>query len=76
MGEKTAAKLISTFGDIDRLLDHLEDKRVAPRQRKLIDENRDKLMLSRELVTIDEAVPLDFEWSGLKPLNLPACIGF
>lgn len=69
VGEKTAEKLISTFGDLDGLLGRLQDKRVPPRQRKLIEENREQLMLSRELVTIDEDVPLDFDWKALQPLQ-------
>ena len=69
VGEKTAQKLIGAFGDLDRLLEHLEDKRVSPRQRKLIGENRDQLLLSRDLVTIDESVPLHFNWDSLGRLE-------
>jgi DNA polymerase-1 len=69
VGEKTAAKLIATFGDIEALLEHLQDKRVPARQRKLIEDNREKLLLSRELVTIDEEAPLHFDWSGVEPIQ-------
>jgi DNA polymerase-1 len=69
IGKKTAEKLIATFGDLDALLDRLQDKRVSPRQRKLIEDNREMLLLSRELVTIDERVPLDFGWSEIRPLE-------
>ena len=61
IGEKTAAKLIATFESIDRLLDHLDDKRVTPRVRQSLEQNREQLMLSRKLVTIDEHVDLDFD---------------
>jgi DNA polymerase-1 len=66
IGEKTAVKLISTFESIDRLLENLDDKRVTPRQRKAIEDNREQLLLSRRLVTIDEHVDvdLDFEEAG------------
>jgi DNA polymerase I len=61
IGEKTAIKLISTFESIDRLLERLEDKRIAPRARQALTEHRDQLALSRRLVTIDERVPVEFE---------------
>ena len=69
VGEKTAEKLIGTFGDIDTLLARLEDKRVPARQRRLIDEHREQLRLSRELVTIVEDVPLEFDWATVPPLQ-------
>lgn len=69
IGGKTAEKLIGTFGDLDALLERLQDKRVSPRQRKLIDDNRELLMLSRELVTIDEQVPVEFDWKGIHPIQ-------
>ncbi len=62
IGEKTAVKLISTFESIDRLLERLDDKRVTPRQRKAIEENREQLLLSRQLVTIDEHVDVDLDF--------------
>ena len=69
IGKKTAEKLIAPFGDLDTLLDRLQDKRVSPRHRKLIEDNRELLLLSRDLVTIDEQVPLDFGWGGIQPLQ-------
>ena len=58
-----------TQHDLALLLEQLEDKRVSARQRKLIGEHRDQLLLSRELVTIDEAAPLRFDWDSLNPLE-------
>jgi len=69
VGEKTASKLIATFSDIDGLLEHLGDKRISPRQNRLIEENRELLLLSRELVTIDVDVPMHFDWEQLPTLQ-------
>lgn len=63
IGEKTATKLVSTFESIDRLLEHLDDKRVNPRARRAIGEHREQLLLSRQLVTIDETVPIDHDFA-------------
>jgi len=64
VGEKTAVKLVSTFESIDRLLESLDDKRVSPRQRNAIRENEEQLRLSRTLVTIDQEVELEFDFSS------------
>ncbi len=65
IGEKTALKLVATFGSIDRLLENLQDKRVPPAARKRIEEHREQLLLSRRLVTLDDHAPLSFDWQRL-----------
>ncbi len=62
IGEKTAVKLISQFESLPRLLDHLSDKRVSARHRRLIEENREQFDLARRLLTIDDKVDVDYEW--------------
>ncbi|OGD23897.1 MAG: DNA polymerase I [Candidatus Aminicenantes bacterium RBG_13_59_9] len=62
VGEKTAKNLINEFGSLDNLLQNLA--RVKnPRIVRAIEENRDKLEMSRQLVTIEKGldVPLDLE---------------
>lgn len=57
IGEKTAAKLISQFGDIDNLFKNID--KLAGKQKNNIINSYDQIMLSRKLVTINTDVPLD-----------------
>jgi DNA polymerase-1 len=57
IGEKGAIKLITEFGSLDALLERLGD--VKGKAREHIERDRELLLLSRQLVTIDTAVPLD-----------------
>jgi DNA polymerase-1 len=57
IGEKGAAKLIAQFGDVPTLLEHLDE--VPGKAREHIERDREQLLMSLELVTIDIEVPLD-----------------
>ena len=68
IGEKTAVSLISAFGSLDELLEHLDE--IPDRQRGLIEEHLDMVLLSKELVTIKTDVDIQtsldrFKYSGL-----------
>ncbi|MBU2646165.1 DNA polymerase I [bacterium] len=65
VGEKTAIKLISQYGSIPNLYEHLDELPKNKMLEKLI-ENRENAFLSRELVTIDVNVPLDLSLEDLK----------
>lgn len=65
IGPKTAAKLINEFGNIDQLLKNI-DKISNIRQQNLIKDNRDKILLSRKLASLDENVPLEYNLDQLK----------
>jgi DNA polymerase-1 len=67
IGEKTAKSLIQEFGSLDNLLRHLDRVRNA-RIREKIEQNRDLLELSRQLVTVarDLDVGLDLEAYALQ----------
>lgn len=65
IGDKTARKLIADFGSIEGLYENLDSKKISARQRKLLDEHRDQVNLSRKLVTIDEEVDDVLDWSHL-----------
>ena len=47
IGEKTAAKLISTYGDLEGIYEHLDD--LPPKQRQNLGEARDRVFLNREM---------------------------
>lgn len=63
IGEKGAAKLIQTFGSVPALLDRLDE--VKGKQKEKIENSREMLELSRELVTIDTNVPLDIPYAEI-----------
>jgi DNA polymerase-1 len=56
IGEKGAIKLIQEYGSVAGLLEHLEQ--LSPKLREKIEADRENLLLSRELVTIHDDVPL------------------
>ena len=51
VGEKTALKLITEYGTVEGVYDHLDDISGKKLREKLAD-NKDKAMLSKELATI------------------------
>lgn len=64
IGEKGAAKLILEYGTLDRLLDEAETVK-AKRAREGLIEHREDALLSRQLQTLRDDVPLD-GWDGLE----------
>jgi len=64
VGEKTASKLISAYGSVAGVYEHIEDIKGAIR--KKLEADRDKAFLSRELAAIKRDVPV--------ALNLDACV--
>ncbi len=59
IGEKTSKSLISQFGSLENLLSRLEEIK-NPRLRESIKQNKDKLDLSRQLVTIEKDLDVRF----------------
>jgi DNA polymerase-1 len=59
IGEKTAVKLLTRFGSLDRLLDNLA--LVPGKLGETLTAHRKQALLSRELATINRHVPLAFE---------------
>jgi DNA polymerase-1 len=64
IGEKGATKLVREFGNVSRLLENTD--KLSEKQQKIINENREKLLLSEKLVTIDTNVPVDFNETDLQ----------
>jgi DNA polymerase-1 len=60
IGEKTAVKLITQFGTIDALLQHV-DEVTPPRVKTLLVEQADNARLSRRLATIETRSPAEFD---------------
>ncbi len=59
VGEKTAIRLISTYQSIENCFAHLEEI-TPPKARKAFEEHFDLAVLSKDLATIRQDVPLDF----------------
>jgi len=57
IGVKTAAQLITEYGDLDTLLARLDEIK-QPKRRETLAANREKALLSRRLVTLDRKTPL------------------
>ncbi len=61
VGEKTAIKLVSTYGSMDEVYAHLPEINGAKLKEKLA-LYRDQAYLSRELSTICRTVPMEIHW--------------
>ncbi len=64
IGEKGAKALITQFGSLESVYEHLDD--LKPAQRKKLEENRDKAFLSRDLARIKCDLEVDLEFELLK----------
>lgn len=65
VGQKTAALLIEEFGSLDGILSRAEEIR-KPKLRQSVIENQDKVLLSRDLVKLEEDVPLDVDVENIR----------
>jgi DNA polymerase-1 len=65
IGVKTAAELINTYGDLETLLAHAQEIK-QPKRREALIENAAKARLSKELVKLDDHVPLPCPLSALQ----------
>lgn len=60
IGDKGSVDLIREFGSVEAVLDHAEEVKRKT-YRESLQQNRDAVLLSKELVTIDTHVPLAFD---------------
>lgn len=63
VGEKTAAKLIEKFGNIDEIYNNIH--KLVGKQKESLEQNKEQLYLSRILVTIKTDVPLNIKLENL-----------
>ena len=70
IGQKTASSLLQNYEDIEQLIAHAEELK-PPRASKSLQENAEKVRLSKRLVTImtDLDVPLDLDSLKVKEPN-------
>ena len=69
IGEKTAKELIVKYGTVENLFDHIHE--LKGKQRDSIEKNREQIILSKKLATLETHVPMemDLEQFKRKPLN-------
>jgi DNA polymerase-1 len=58
VGEKTAVKLLAEFGSLEAILDGTSS--LKGKIKESLEQNREKVLLSKKLVTIDTHAPFDF----------------
>ncbi len=64
IGEKTAAKLIQTFGSIEKLYERIDE--VKGKVKENLITHRDDAFLSKDLATIDTHTPIQIDFHRLK----------
>ena len=64
IGEKTALKLLQTYGSIEGLYEHIDELKGSTKD-KLVD-GKDSAFMSKEIATIYKEVPLEYSLEDLK----------
>jgi DNA polymerase I len=77
IGVKTAAELINTYGTLENLLEHAGEIKQNARREKLI-ANAELARISKRLVTLERAVPVEIDLDGLlrQPMSPSALFPF
>ena len=63
IGEKTAAKLVSTYGNLEGILEHLDE--LPPKQRENLSASRDRVLLNRQMSILRRDVDCGVELTDL-----------
>ncbi len=64
IGEKTAAKLVNTYGNLEGIYEHLEE--LPPKQRENLGEARDRVFLNRQMSRLVLDVEVDVDPADLR----------
>jgi DNA polymerase-1 len=74
IGDKGSVELIQTFGTVEGALDNAADVKKKT-YRESLQNNRDNILLSKELVTIHTSVPIEFSLDEMRtqPVDNAAC---
>ncbi|HEY0308207.1 MAG TPA: 5'-3' exonuclease H3TH domain-containing protein, partial [Acidobacteriaceae bacterium] len=71
IGDKGSVELIQKYGTVEAAMDHAGEIK-GKRQRESLQQNRDTILLSKELVTIHTGVPIDFDLHGMRTQEIDA----
>jgi DNA polymerase-1 len=74
IGDKGSVELIQTFGTVEGALDRADEVKKKT-YRESLQNNRDNILLSKELVTIHTSVPIEFSLDEMRtqPVDNAAC---
>ena len=74
IGDKGSVELIQQFGSVEAALDHADQVKKKT-YRESLQNNRDNILLSKELVTIHTTVPIDYTLEAMRtqPVDNAAC---
>jgi DNA polymerase-1 len=74
IGDKGSVELIQQFGSVEAALDHASEVKRKT-YRESLENNRDAVLLSKELVTIDCSVPIELNLDEMRtqPPDVSAC---
>jgi DNA polymerase I len=74
IGDKGSVELIQTFGSVEAALDRADEVKKKT-YRESLQNNRDNILLSKELVTIHTSVPIEFSLDDMRtqPVDNAAC---
>ena len=74
IGDKGSVELIQQFGTVEAALDRADEVKKKT-YRESLQNNRDNILLSKELVTIHTSVPIDFSIEAMRtqPVDNAAC---
>ena len=74
IGDKGSVELIQQFGTVEGALDHAADVKKKTYRESLLN-NRDNILLSKELVTIHTSVPIEYTLEAMRtqPVDNAAC---
>jgi DNA polymerase-1 len=68
IGPKTASKLIKEYGSMEQLYERIDELKPSKNKERLI-EQKEMALLSKELVTIDINVPIEYTFDAMIPNN-------
>ena len=68
VGDKTALRLIQDYHSLEELYEKLPDSGETPRIKRVLEDNRDQVFLSRDLFTIDCDLDLELDWRAMDTL--------
>jgi DNA polymerase-1 len=74
IGDKGSVELIQQFGSVEGALDHADEVKKKT-YRESLQNNRDNILLSKDLVTIHTSVPIEFSIEAMRtqPVDNAAC---
>ena len=74
IGDKGSVELIQQFGTVEAALDHADEVKKKT-YRESLQNNRDNILLSKELVTIHTSVPIEYTLDAMRtqPVDNAAC---